>query len=51
MAFLRRCSAIDVPAASVAGFEKFFVIALKMPGFRDVKGKYEGPEYNSQHFS
>lgn len=48
--FLRRHRAIDVPVACAAGFEKFFVIAFKLPGFHDVKGKYEGTEHDRQYF-
>jgi hypothetical protein len=30
-----------VPAASLAGFEEFFVIASKLAGFHEVDGKHE----------
>jgi hypothetical protein len=39
---LTRHNAIDVPVASVAGVEKFFVIASKSAGFHDVEGNHEG---------
>jgi hypothetical protein len=40
-----------VPVAYLADFEKFFVIAFKIPGFHDVEVKYEGTEHNQQYFS
>ena len=44
---LRRVGAIDVPAGSLAGFEKLFMIASKFAGFHDVEGKYEGQNITS----
>jgi hypothetical protein len=48
---LKRHTAIDVPVAYAAGFENFFVIASKSPGFHDVNGKYEGAGDDRQHLS
>jgi hypothetical protein len=39
-----RHTAIDVPAASGAGFERVFVIASILAGFHEVEGKDEGTE-------
>jgi hypothetical protein len=46
---LTRYIAIDVPEASVAGFENSFLIAFKMAGFHDVEGKYESAEPDRHH--
>jgi hypothetical protein len=40
-----------VPAACVAGFEKFFVFASKSAGFHDVEGKDEGAEHDSHYLN
>jgi hypothetical protein len=43
--------AIYVPVGSITGFEKFLVLATKLPAFQDVKGEYEGTELNQQYLS
>jgi hypothetical protein len=40
-----------VPVACAAGFENFFVIALKSAGFHDGEGKHEGAEHDKDHFN
>jgi hypothetical protein len=41
--------AIHVPVGSITGFEKFFVLATKLPAFHDVEGKYEGTGDDQQY--
>ena len=48
---LMRHSAIDVPADSVAGFERVFVIPSKFSGFHEVEGKDEGTAQHPQDLS